>query len=77
MSIDIVRELVECMEAAIQSGDWKVDGACDPTLVLLRAKKCIAIAQTQEQMWDLQIFGATFTKDGKRISPDQFFKGDI
>ena len=54
MTIEVIRELVECMEAAIQSGDWKVDGACDPTLVLLRARKAIAELEKEEPiaMWD-------------------------
>jgi len=30
----IIIDLVEIIEAAIRSGDWKVDGACDPDLVL-------------------------------------------
>ena len=73
MTAEIIHDLVSCIEQAIQSGDWKVDGACDPTLVLLRAKKFLVTTQTLEQMFDLQTCGATFTKDGKRISPDGFF----
>jgi len=29
-SNEIIADLLECMKAAINSGDWKVDGACDP-----------------------------------------------
>ena len=29
-SDEIIADLLECMKAAIKSGDWKVDGACDP-----------------------------------------------
>lgn len=39
--IEIVEELVKVMESAIKAKDWKVDGACDPTLSLIRAKKSI------------------------------------
>ena len=41
MTIEVIKDLVEVMESAINSGDWKVDGACDPTMVLIRAKKHI------------------------------------
>lgn len=27
---DVLQDLLEAVEAAIQAGDWKVDGACDP-----------------------------------------------
>ena len=30
----IILGLVEVIEAAIKSGDWKVDGACDPDMIL-------------------------------------------
>ena len=36
-----LKDLLEAVEAAIASGDWKVDGACDPDLVIQRAKKAI------------------------------------
>ena len=37
-----LEDLIEAVEAAINAGDWKVDGACDPTLVLIRAKESLA-----------------------------------
>jgi hypothetical protein len=33
----IIASLLQAMEAAIESGDWKVDGACDPDCVMARA----------------------------------------
>lgn len=36
-----LKDLLEAVEAAIASDDWKVDGACDPDLVIQRAKKAI------------------------------------
>lgn len=35
---EIIAGLVNCMKQAIQSGDWKVDGACDPDTDLMRAE---------------------------------------
>ena len=46
MTQEALKELLETVEAAIQAGDWKVDGACDPDLIIRRSK--IALAQTQE-----------------------------
>ena len=47
MSIEAMKLALECMEAAIRAGDWKVDGACDPdyAFVCLRA----AIEQAERQ----------------------------
>ena len=36
-----LKDLLEAVETAIASGDWKVDGACDPDLVIQRAKKAL------------------------------------
>ena len=38
---EIIEELVELIESAIKAKDWKVDGACDPTMALVRAKKFV------------------------------------
>ena len=35
--LEIIKNLVEVMEAAIRSGDWEVDGACDPCSLLSEA----------------------------------------
>ena len=34
----IIVELLEVMESAIASEDWKVDGACDPSVAMDRAE---------------------------------------
>ena len=36
-----LEDLIEAVETAINAGDWKVDGACDPTLALIRAKEAL------------------------------------
>lgn len=36
--LQMISQLVELMEAAIRSGDWKVDGACDPDMLLSEAE---------------------------------------
>ena len=46
MTQEALKELLEAVEEAIQAGDWKVDGACDPDLVIRRSKE--ALAQEQE-----------------------------
>ncbi len=33
-ALAVLVSLVECVESAIDSGDWKVDGACDPSLFI-------------------------------------------
>jgi hypothetical protein len=38
---EVLAEALECMEAAIKSGDWKVDGACDPTMTIERIKHAL------------------------------------
>ena len=38
---EVLAEALECMEAAIKSGDWKVDGACDPTMTIQRIKQTL------------------------------------
>jgi len=34
--------LLSAVEAAIESGDWKVDGACDPHVEIIRLKNILA-----------------------------------
>ena len=48
--IEIVKELVQTMESAIHAGDWKVDGACDPDLILRIAKKAIQNDKCREAL---------------------------
>jgi len=35
---EIIVALLECIYQAIDSGDWKVDGACDPDSEISRAE---------------------------------------
>lgn len=42
---EALNELVLFVGFAISSGDWKVDGACDPDIALTRASKAIARAE--------------------------------
>lgn len=35
-------DLMTTVEFAIKSGDWKVDGACDPTIDLVRLRQALA-----------------------------------
>ena len=39
----IIADLIECIELAIERGDWKVDGACDPDIALARAKQTLKL----------------------------------
>ena len=34
----LIADLVNCMKQAVESGDWIVDGACDPDSVIQRAE---------------------------------------
>lgn len=36
---ELMQSALEAMEAAIKSGDWRVDGACDPDMVLVRMRE--------------------------------------
>jgi hypothetical protein len=42
--LEALRGLVGTAQQAISSGDWKVDGACDPDLDVLRAAAAISKA---------------------------------
>lgn len=46
--VEVLRGLSEVCRAAIKSGDWKVDGACDPDAVLRRADAAIASLSAQQ-----------------------------
>lgn len=63
MTQEAFKDLLDAVEAAIQAGDWKVDGACDPDLAIRRAKE--ALAQTQEPD-DLTIAYMAGVHDGKK-----------
>lgn len=44
-------DLLESVEAALKAGDWKVDGACDPTLDIERLRQALADAQ-MARVWE-------------------------
>lgn len=35
----LIVDLLECIRSAIDSGDWKVDGACDPDAAITKAEE--------------------------------------
>jgi hypothetical protein len=45
--------LTNVVEAAIASGDWKVDGACDPHMALSRAHQVLAdgLGLARDESW--------------------------
>ncbi len=43
----VIAGLLEAMQAAIDSGDWVVDGACDPDQAMFMAENYL-----QEHGWD-------------------------
>jgi hypothetical protein len=42
---ECAKSLYEAMEAAISSGDWKVDGACDPDIAMARFRRLVGVAE--------------------------------
>jgi hypothetical protein len=36
---EIMQMALDAMESAIKTGNWKVDGACDPEIVLVRLRE--------------------------------------
>jgi hypothetical protein len=57
MSIETMKLALECMEAAIKAGDWKVDGACDPDYVFVCLRAAIEQAEKQEPVAWMYEFG--------------------
>ena len=45
MSIDAMKQALEVIEAAIESGDWQIDGACDPSMAIHSLYEAIAEAE--------------------------------
>ena len=37
-----ISDMLDIMEQAIKSGDWKVDGACDPDMIMRRAEDMLS-----------------------------------
>ena len=72
--------LLNSVVSAIESGDWKVDGACDPTVEIIRLKNALTkpdrewVPLTDEQISDLWD-GHTVPVFGKTgINPIQQFR---
>jgi hypothetical protein len=60
MTQEALKELLEAVEEAIQSGDWKVDGACDPDSVIRRSKEALAQPEQEPVAWPCHIIEADF-----------------
>lgn len=55
MSIEVMKQALKAMEAAIKAGDWIVDGACDPDMALVALRQAIEQAEQKEPVaaaWD-------------------------
>ena len=48
---EALKELLEAVEDAIQTGDWKVDVACDPDSVIRRSKEALAQPEQEPVAW--------------------------
>jgi len=48
MSVLAMKQALEVIEAAIESGDWQIDGACDPSMAIHSLHEAIAEAEKQE-----------------------------
>ena len=51
---DLLQEARDIMLAAIKAGDWKVDGACDPDLVLTRIEARLAQTNSGDRTHDVK-----------------------
>lgn len=40
-TLEILKNLLETVECAIRIGDWKVDGRCDPDMIIERAESVL------------------------------------
>jgi hypothetical protein len=71
---ELMQQALECMEAAIKAGDWKVDGACDPDFVLLCLRTRLAQPEPDPVAHLLECLGrwsAMLASDGEHadLSP--------
>jgi hypothetical protein len=64
----LLAEGIELVRAAIESGDWEVDGACDPSAWLARAEQAISSA-SESRAWQIwcEGFSVTGQQDGARL----------
>jgi hypothetical protein len=50
-----IRSLLHAMNAAIEIGDWKVDGRCDPTMLMEGAKEhLLKFGYTHDELTETQ-----------------------
>ena len=71
--------LLVAVESAIEAGDWKVDGACDPMVEIIRLKNALAKPQaglTDEELsllW-LEYHGDSCLADGRILNYEKAFE---
>jgi hypothetical protein len=65
VSISAMKQALEVIEAAIESGDWQIDGACDPSMAIHSLHEAIAEAEKQEPLVWMNKYGhvASFKND--------------
>src|SRR5690625_998254 len=73
--VEVLRDLSEVCRAAIDAGDWVVDGACDPDAVLRRADAAIASlsapqppAEAQAVAWEWEYIGVDQYPRGHKVA---------
>jgi hypothetical protein len=48
---EALMDLLEAVDLAIYSGDWRVDGACDPDVAIQRAREVLAQPEQELVQW--------------------------
>lgn len=51
---ELLQEALDVIIAAIKSGDWKVDGACDPDFVINALRARLSQPEPEPVAWGLQ-----------------------
>jgi len=51
---ELMQEALEAMLSAINAGDWKVDGACDPHATIIRLTNRLAHPEPEPVAWFIQ-----------------------
>lgn len=51
---DLLQEARDIMLAAIKAGDWKVDGACDPDMVIRRIEARLDQSKPKDRTHDVK-----------------------
>lgn len=52
---ELMQDALDAMLAAIEAGDWHVDGACDPDLVIRRLQARLAQLEQESVAWEPHI----------------------